>query len=186
MPIWTLYVCGIIIIWKSRSEKKSSRADVHQLFVPFGVVKAEKERLELDRISISCICHLKLSWTLFFHPQGEVSFSLSWGCQIHLCIYFLKAILKSSIKRHPVNIIKSLIVWFIMLQIWTRCCKSASGARQGNSLREKSLETGEWVPHLHRAVTNCCHVWMWPQVTRYSDFSPKAWAIEMPSLLPSN
>lgn len=73
MPIWTLYLREIIIIWKSRGEKKSSRINVCQLSMSFGAVKAEqrKTRIGLDGISISSLYHLTLPRTPFLHPQGQ-------------------------------------------------------------------------------------------------------------------
>lgn len=75
MPMWTLYLCGIII-WRSRSEKKSRRISASWPFVPSGVVKAEEQRLELNRISnlLSLIISTHLGLYSSIHKERRFLF----------------------------------------------------------------------------------------------------------------
>lgn len=143
------------------------------------LVKAEEQNLELDGISISCLSHLNLPRTLFcIHKERTFLFSVV-RMSNPLISYFLGVILKYSIKRHHMNIIKSLIVWFIILQIWVRCCKNACRDQAGRRAWKLENEIPFWTGQLP-IVAMCECGPSWPDILI---FFSKRWAMEIAPLL---
>lgn len=109
----------------------------NQRFVPLGMVKTEEQRLEFPSPPISYRLNQPRLYSSI-HKERRLLFCVL-RMSNPLISYILGVISKFSIKRNHMNIIKSLIIWIIILWIWTRCCKNVFRGQAGKIIEGEEL-----------------------------------------------